>query len=208
MNLKGRNFLKLLDFTPEEITLLNTYLPNDLLGNSILSLIGSGIRLQELLALTKSDIAPDGSMITVNKAVKMAYRQPKLGTTKSVKGNRKIPVSKDFRPFVKYLHDHGGDRYIWTSNRESGLFTPEEFRRQYNRIMKKIPGVTYRSPHCCRHTYITMLQAKQVPMDFISALAGHEEASTTLGYTHLTIETLTKVIEALDDTTPHEGGAA
>lgn len=189
-------------FLPHEVETLKETLPNDLLGNSILSLIGTGMRLQELLALTKEDIAQDGSLVAVNKAVKMAYRQPRIGSTKSVKGNRVIPIPAAFRTYVMYLREHGGDPYIWTnSERENGLYTIEEFRSKYNRLMRHIPGVVYRSPHCCRHTYITMLQAKQVPMDLISALAGHSDTTTTLGYTHVTLDTLKKVIESLDHPT-------
>ena len=197
-------------FSPEEIELLKKHLPDDLLGHSILALIGSGMRVQELLALTKEDITPDGSIITVSKAVKMAYREPKIGTTKSVKGNRRIPIAKEFQSHVRYLREHGGDRYLWTSPRENGLFTIEEFRNRYNRAIKTVPGVTYRSPHCCRHTYITMLQARQVPMDMIRVLAGHEDMTTTLGYTHVSLDTLIKVIKALDgpDAGTQDGGAA
>ena len=185
-------------FTPDEIEILKHTLPNDLLGNSILALIGTGLRVQELLALTKDDIASDGSIITVNKAVKIANRLPILGSTKSAKGNRVIPISKEYQPYVIYLREHSGAKYIWTSDRENGLYTIEQFRNRYERALKKISNVTYYPPHCCRHTYITMLQARQVPMDLISVLAGHEEVSTTLGYTHVTLDTLKSVIDALD----------
>ena len=73
----------------------------------------------------------------------------------------------------------------------------EEFRNRYKSAMKKLSGVTYRTPHCCRHTYITNLEAKHVPMELISALAGHEDSTTTLGYTHISLETLRKVVEGL-----------
>ena len=197
-------------FSPEEIQLIKQFAPDDLMGNSIIALIGSGLRVQELLALTRDDIAEDGSMITVSKAVKMAYREPKLGPPKSRKSNRRIPVAKEYQPYVKYLHDHGGEKFIWTSDRENGLYTVEEFRNHYNRVLKAIPGVRYHSPHCCRHTYITALQAKQVPMDIIGVLAGHEDTTTTLGYTHITIDTLRKIIDSLDRNTADskEGGSA
>ena len=186
-------------FAPEEVERLKEFVPDDLLGNSIVTLIGTGMRVQELVALTKDDIAPDGSYITVNKAVKMAYRQPKLGTTKSERSNRVIPVSKEFQPYVRRLRELGGDRYIWTSERENGLYTVEEFRNRYKRAVKKVPGVKYRSPHCCRHTYITNLQARKVPMDMIRVLAGHRDESTTIDYTHVSFETLRSVIDALDE---------
>ena len=186
-------------FTPDEIRALLEQLPDDLTGNSIRTLIGTGIRVQELLALTKDDISPDGSLIVVNKAVKMAYREPYLGSTKSDIGERVIPVSAKYQEYARYLREHGGSKYIWTSTiRESGLYTIEEFRSKYKAAMKKVPDVPYCSPHCCRHTYITELQAQQVPLEFISALAGHEDTETTKGYTHISIDTLKGIINALD----------
>ena len=184
-------------FTQKEIEIMKQELPDNLLGNSILTLIGTGMRVQELLALTKDDIAPDGSSVNVNKAVKMAYGIPCLGDPKSEKSNRVIRVAKEYRPFVIYLREHGGAKYIWTSSRENGLYSVEEFRNRYKCAMKKLSGVTYRTPHCCRHTYITHLEARHVPMELISALAGHEDSTTTLGYTHISLETLKKAVEGL-----------
>ena len=185
-------------FSEKEIEIIRAFLPDTLLGHSILALIGTGMRVQELLALKKENIALDGSWVCVNKAVKMAYRIPAIGTTKSERGNRTIPVSAQYREDLKYLHEHAGNAYVWTSSRESRLYTVEEFRNRYKTVMSKIPGVPYYPPHCCRHTYITSLQAKGVPLDMIRVLAGHEDSSTTLDYTHTSYETLQKLIASLD----------
>lgn len=185
-------------YTAKEIQRIRAFLPDSLLGHSILALIGTGMRVQELLALQKEDIAPDGSSVCINKAVKMAYREPLLGCTKSEHGTRMIPVSAQFRSDLQYLYEHAGKKFVWTSARDSGLYTVEEFRNRYKTAMNKIPGVPYYPPHCCRHTYITSLQAKGVPMDMIRVLAGHEDSSTTLDYTHTSFETLQALIASLD----------
>ena len=187
-------------FTPEEINIMKRELPDNLMGNSIMTLIGTGLRVQELLALSKDNIASDGSAITVNKAVKIVNRVPCIGATKSVKGNRIIPVSKEYRRYVHFLREHGGNKYIWTSTRcENGLYSIEEFRNRYRTVLRKVPGVRELMPHCSRHTYITCMQAKGVPMEYIRLLAGHEDVGTTLGYTHTSLETLTAVINKLDN---------
>ena len=186
-------------FTGEERQAIREYAPDDLLGNSINALIGTGLRVQELMALRKEDIAEDGSLICVNKAVKTVEGQPVLGTTKSAKGKRMIPVIPAYRKYVLYLREHGGSHYIWESDRENHLCSVPDFRNRYKTVMKKIPGIVYRSPHCCRHTYITMLQAEKVPMDLIGALVGHSDITTTLGYTHVSVDTLVKVVDELKD---------
>ena len=52
-------------FTVEETERLLSDLPDDLMGNSIRLMLISGVRLQELLALTPRDIAEDGSWVRV-----------------------------------------------------------------------------------------------------------------------------------------------
>lgn len=185
-------------YSSAQINSIRKALPDDLLGNSILTLIGTGLRVQELPALRKEDLAPDGSWILVNKAVKMAYRLPILGTTKSERSNRKIPVSGQYQANVRYLREHAGEKFIWTAARDSGLFTIEEFRNRYKTVMSKVSGIPYYPPHCCRHTYITRLQASGVPLDMIRMLAGHEDSNTTLDYTHTSFETLQQLVVSLD----------
>lgn len=41
-------------------------------------------------------------------------------------------------------------------------------------------------------------------MEYIRLLAGHEDMTTTLGYTHTSIETLTAAIEKLDSTAKND----
>ncbi len=38
------------------------------------------------------------------------------------------------------------------------LMIKNYIRRAYYRTLEKIPGVRRLSPHCCRHTYVTLLQ--------------------------------------------------
>lgn len=185
-------------FTEAEVQAMIDHLPDNLLGNSILLMIGSGMRTQELLALTRDDIAPDGATIRITKAIEMVDGLPKLGPPKSKRSRRTIPIPKDYRFFAKRLRVIGGNEFIWESLREDKLYSVGTFRRQYYAALKKIPGVRLLSPHCCRHTYVTRLQEKGVAMDLIARLAGHSRISTTDGYTHTTIDTLAGAVSVLN----------
>ena len=55
-------------FTDEEIRRMNAGLPQNLIGHGIRCMLGTGLRVQELIALTAEDIAEDGSWVDVNKA--------------------------------------------------------------------------------------------------------------------------------------------
>lgn len=186
-------------FTEDEQELLRKLLPDSLLGHSVLLMLGTGIRTQELLALTAADVAPDGAAITVMKAIKMVDGVPTLGSPKSERGNRIVPVPADYQCHAIYLRNHGGNPYIWTSQRDSGLFDVGVFRKKYYRMMKHVPGVRPLTPHCYRHTYISNLEKKGVPMEQIARLAGHSRITTTDGYLHTDMATLSNAVAVLNE---------
>ena len=186
-------------FSDEEQELLRKYLPDNMTGNTIRVMLGTGTRTQEVLALLPEDIAEDGSTISITKAIKMVNGGPTLGPPKSKRGKRIIPVPEDYRSYALYLRAHSGKPYIWTSKRENGLFDIGSFRRRYYRAIKKIPGIRPLSPHCCRHTYISNLEKKGVPMEQIARLAGHSRISTTDGYVHTSMATLADAVAVLNE---------
>lgn len=62
-------------FTAEEVSALMKELPHDRMGDSIRLLLGTGMRMQELLALEPYLIEPDGSFIHIRQAVKTVAPQ-------------------------------------------------------------------------------------------------------------------------------------
>ena len=185
-------------FTPEEVEALLTGLNNDLTGNSIRLMIGTGMRVQELLALTKDDIAEDGASIRIDKAVKTVEGKSTLGPPKSASGNRTIPVPASYRAAALYVRENGSTPFLWTSSWKNPLYSVASFRDKFYRAIKKIDGVRPLSPHCCRHTYITLLQSKGVPMETIARLAGHSAIETTDHYLHISADTLSAAVTVLD----------
>ncbi|MCD8256298.1 MAG: tyrosine-type recombinase/integrase [Oscillospiraceae bacterium] len=51
--------------------------------------------------------------------------------------------------------------------------------------MAQVPGVRCLTPHCCRHTYVSQLQAMGVPLETIQSLAGHAQVDMTEHYLHV-----------------------
>lgn len=186
-------------FNEEEVQLLRQELPNDLLGNSIRLMLDSGLRVQELIALAPEDIAQDGSSVDVNKAIKMVGDIPTLGPPKSKRSRRLIPIPMESRSCAIYLREHGGKTLIWGLAGRNPFYSVRAFRRRYTTALKKIDGVRLLSPHCCRHTYVTRLQAKGVPMETIARLVGHSSIATTGDYTHIASETLQAAVARLDE---------
>lgn len=201
--LKAKNLPKKIKkkdaFKPGEVELLMALLPDDLTGNSIRLLLGTGMRAQELLSLTKNDITADGSQITINKAVKTVDGKAVLGDPKSELGNRVIPVPARYRPYAVYLREHGAAAYLWSQDKQGKLYGVGSFRRRYYTALSQVQGVRRLSPHCCRHTYVTRLQSNGVALETIAALVGHANVETTGEYLHIAPETLAKATDTLND---------
>ena len=189
-------------FTEEEMEILMRDLPNDKMGHSIRSLLGSGMRVQELLALMPEEIAADGSCIRIRRAVKMVAGKAVEGPPKSKAGYRDIPIPTAFRASVLYLKNHASGKYVWCNGDK--LHCIGSFRKWYCRVMKGIHNVRYLPPHCCRHTYVSLLEARGVPMEQIARLAGHSKITTTNGYLHIRENTLQDAVEVLNGTTAQQ----
>ena len=122
---------------------------------------------------------------------------PQLGPPKSVRSRRTIPIPEQFCPYVRYLREHSGTPYVWTCPGGNPLYGVGSFRRRFYTALKNVGQVRKLSPHCCRHTYVTMLQANGVPMETIAALTGHSDIKTIEGYLHQSADTLAKAVEVL-----------
>lgn len=184
-------------FTDEEIIRLNHGLPEDLIGNGTRAMLGTGMRVQELLALTKEDIAEDGSTVEISKAIEMVNGKPQLDVPKSECSYRTIPVPNLYRKALIFLRENSGEDRIYQPG-DKPYYGVGSFRRRYYTALKKIEGVRMLTPHCCRHTYATQLEKKRVPLQMIATLMGHASAEVTGEYLHTNIETLTDAVSVLN----------
>ena len=51
--------------------------------------------------------------------------------------------------------------------------------------IEKIEGVRYLSPHSCRHTYVSQMQALGIDMETIKSIVGHADLDMTRHYLHV-----------------------
>ena len=170
-------------FTADEITSMMKGLPDDRLGWSIRLMLGTGMRTQELLALEPKHIEEDGSCIHIRQAVTMVKGTPKIGAPKTKTSYRDIPVPERLRPYAVRLRASKG-RFIWHGDK-TPVINPSVFRKHYAKVLQALPGVRYLSPHCCRHTYVSQLQAAGVGIETIQSLSGHADVDMTEHYLHV-----------------------
>ena len=171
-------------FTAEEVRLLMEKLPENRLGWSIRLMLGTGMRGQELLALQKEHIEEDGSVIHIRQAVKLVKGKTTIGPPKSKSSTRDIPVPAGLRKYAVALRSAGGD-FVWEGAIPGQPYDARHFRDHFKSALKAIPGVRVLTPHSCRHTYVTQMQALGVDLQTIQSIAGHADLDMTEHYLHV-----------------------
>lgn len=171
-------------FSAEEVKLLMANLPQDRLGASIRLMLGTGMRTQEVLALEPRHIAEDGSVIQIRQAINMVKGTAIVGSPKSRDSYRDIPVPPSLRQYALFLRNTDL-KYVWEVGTPDRPCNPSHFRSKYKAALEKIDGVRYLSPHSCRHTYVSQLQALGVDMETIKSIVGHADLDMTRHYLHV-----------------------
>lgn len=171
-------------YTVEEVKTLFELLPNDKIGHSIRLMLCSGIRTQELLAMEHKHVAVNRTYVRVQQAVKLVHGVPTIGPPKSVGSYRDIPIPSVGIPFLHELCDMAQSRFLINGRYPDQPYNSKTYRRQYYQHVEKC-GVRKLSPHCCRHTYVSQLQAAGVSCETIKYLVGHSKIDMTLKYLHV-----------------------
>ena len=138
-------------FTPREVELLMSELPEDRMGWSIRLMLRTGIDMYELLALTPWNIQTDGSMIRVSNQVKTRNGEPVVVPVKSDR-NRIIPVPPDVRIYAKRLRKTDSE-YIWQSRDSDLPIKPSSFTSQFKEHIGEVPQVRIFGPKVAVNTY-------------------------------------------------------
>lgn len=171
-------------FTAEEVMLLMQLLPDDRIGWSIRLMLGTGMRTQELLALEPRHIAVDGSTIEIQQAINMVKGTAVVGVPKSRDSYRTIPVPENVRYCAVNLRDTP-KKYIWELKLVDKPCNPSYFRDKFKEALEAIPQVRVLTPHSCRHTYVSQMQALGVDLPTIQSIVGHADIDMTQHYLHV-----------------------
>ena len=173
-------------YTIEEVRLLMDKLPQTLIGCAIRVLLATGMRKQELLGLEPRHIAADGSTITVEQAVTRIKGTAVLSSPKSFDSYRTIPVPQIVRRYAISLRNNGGMTFIFESPKKPGdVINPSYFDDLFRKALQSVDGVRVLTPHCCRHTYVSQMQALGVGLETIQSMVGHADVDMTAHYLHL-----------------------
>ena len=189
-------------FTLDEQARFVEALPDTAEGRALLFMLGSGVRVGELLALQWDDIGEQGIHIrrTIKERMKAGGQGVELyvGSPKSAKSDRHIPLNE---PLKRLLGRHriaqnerrlecGG---VWTDNNlvfPNSLGGYNDDRNLSHRVLSpalKKAGIAHCGTHTLRHTFATRAIENGVDVRTLSELLGHADVATTLRlYVHST----------------------
>ena len=144
--------------------------------DTILILIYSGMRITEMLTLTKFNIDLKKNIIVCG--IK----------TEAGKG-RIIPIHPKILKYITSWYNKNGETLIFKD--DGNKITPNYYRNYiYYPALDKL-GIEKLSPHSCRHTFATLMADAGVEPLLIQRILGHKKYSTTADtYTHPDIESL------------------
>ena len=171
-------------FEPEEIERIWLH-KDDMYYQIILMLIYNGTRISEFLNLKKENVHLEEQYFDVI-------------SSKTENGIRKVPIADKVLPFYRswyflepkcsyLLHTPDGKHFVYRNYYDS-YFIP---------LMEQLD--ISRTPHCCRHTCISLLADAGVEPSTIKKIVGHSGAMnvTERVYMHLDIQTLIDAINKI-----------
>lgn len=149
----------------------------------ILLLCYTGMRLSEMLgAMTANYNREDGWFIT--------------GVKTDAGKDRTITISPKIRPFFE---DWGTGKHLFTElsakKFRNDIFYPALKAVDMDVLDEK--GDHVYTPHCCRHTFATLMKNVDAPATDKQKLIGHSKFEMTAHYTHTDLESLKKITDNL-----------
>ncbi len=151
-----------------------------------LMLIYSGVRISELLNLEKVNVHLDEQYFFVK-------------ASKTENGIRKVPIHDKTLPFFEgwFKSSPESYQYLLYDTDYTKLTYIGYIRRYYRPLMEKLNIVL--TPHCCRHTCISMMSEKGVDPTYIKLIVGHSGAMslTERVYIHIDIKDLVLAINKI-----------
>ena len=149
----------------------------------VLTLCYTGMRLSEMLGAMTEDYAPEeGYFVT--------------GIKTDAGKDRVITISPKIKPFFA---DFGKSKHLFTDlsakKFRSDIYYPALQELGMDEL--KEDGTHIYTPHCCRHTFATLMKNVDAPATDKQKLIGHAKFEMTAHYTHTDLGSLKKITDQL-----------
>lgn len=150
--------------------------------DTVLILIYTGMRVGEMLNLTKDNIY-----------LKQKYL--KITKSKTKAGLRSIPIHEKILPLIINRVNRPGKFFI--CDETGNPYNYSKYRTLWNKIMQQI-NAKHHSTHDCRHTCATLMDNAEVNFNAKRRILGHADGDVTdTVYTHKNLKQLRKAINKI-----------
>ena len=151
----------------------------------LMALYSGGLRLRELIELEIADID--------STAMRIRLRAGKGGK------ERYVVLSVTLLEVLRqYFREFCPKRWLFYTGKPEHQIKPRSIQRMVGEIAVRA-GLRKRvSPHTLRHSFATHLLDHGTNLVYIQELLGHKSLKTTLLYTHVSRQSLDKVVSPLD----------
>ena len=92
-------------------------------------------------------------------------------------------MPENVRYCVRLLREQAGT-YLW-EGKPGQVINPKTFRSYFKKALEEVGSVRVLTPHCCRHTYVSQMQALGVDLATIQSIVGHADMDMTQHYLHV-----------------------
>lgn len=176
--------------TADEVSRFLHYYKGHWLEHAMHLIFNTGLRSQELLALTWEDVEfldDARGYVHVRRAIGLTEFGYGVKATKTPSSVRKVPFnSKTLVNLLKSAKRANKTGWVIENKSKTNRMYPDNFRNRYFRdVGKKLGFATPLTSHVARHTYISHLVAKGVPLATIAQWTGHTTIDMIVNvYTH------------------------
>ena len=136
-------------------------------------------------------------MIHIRQAVKVVGGKVEIGQPKTRDSVRDVPIPQGLRSMVVGLRTTN-NKYIFQSPQREQPFDPKHYRDKFKSYLEALGDVRVLTPHSCRHTYVSQMQALGVDLATIQSMVGHADLDMTQHYLHVQSPVKQKAVEAFD----------
>lgn len=120
-----------------------------------------------------------------------------IGGSKTAAGkNRVVTLSPKIQPIIQKYAAGKPDEGFLFPNESGGKFSDKLFRNRFYSVLETL-SLPRLSPHCCRHTFATLMKQVDAPAMDKQKLIGHASFEMTAHYTHTNHEDLRKITDRL-----------
>lgn len=163
-----------------------------------------GLRASEAVNLKWTEVDLKGNSTDPDDLGQIRIINTDDHTTKSAL-ERVIPIREPLKPWLVQWHKDQGeptDGYVFPSstglNRFQGM-TPGSLSRSFKKFVrkaKKVPNTV--TLHGLRHSCVTDLLRKGVPINIVKDIMGHSSLDVTMIYEHLDLQDIKNAVKGID----------